>query len=85
MKQVRFTLEALEWLIRHQYVSEETIISWVLFQPQERRYVDSDHFEISFNVKRNKKFDGVMVGVHETASEFIVYKLHSTRPKFSRR
>jgi len=59
----------------------ETIISWVLFQPRKRKYIDKDHFELSFNVKKDKKLDGIIVGVHETSSEFIVYKLHSTRPR----
>jgi len=81
MKQVRLTPEAYEWLVRHPYVSVETIISWVLFQPRKRKYIDKDHFELSFNVKKDKKLDGIIVGVHETSSEFIVYKLHSTRPR----
>ena len=83
MKQVRLTPEALEWLARHPYVSVETIISWVLFQPEKRKYIDEDHFELSFNVKKDDKLDGVIVGVHETSWEFIVYMLHSTKPQIA--
>jgi hypothetical protein len=85
MKQVRLTPEALEWLVRHPYVSVETIISWVQFQIDERVYVDEDHFKLTFNVKKDKKFDGVLVGVHEKPKEYVVYQLHSTKPKFAKR
>lgn len=79
-KTIELGPSAYKWLLRHRFMSEDVIISVIQdFPLTVRGYINADHFKLSFNRKKNKKFVKVIIWVHETSTKYFVYKLHSTR------
>ena len=79
-KTIELSPSAYSWLLRHPFMREDVIISVIQdFPITVREYINGDHFKLSFNRKKNKKFVKVTIWVHETPTRCFVYKLHSTR------
>ena len=54
-KAVQLSPTAHEWLRRHQFLSEEVILSVVLHCPtNERKYTDSNHFQIDLGEEKTE-------------------------------
>jgi len=79
-KTIELGPSAYRWLLRHRFMTEDVIISVIQdFPIIVREYINDDHFTLSFNRKKNKKFVKVIIWVHETLTKYYVYKLHSRR------
>jgi hypothetical protein len=79
-KAVQLSPTAHEWLRRHQFLSEEVILSVVLHCPtNERKYTDSNHFQIDFRRRKDGGFVKITIWVHDRATEYYVGKMHSQR------
>ena len=80
-KAVELGPTAYLWLTRHRFVSGPVIVSVVQNSPTaSRKYVDDDHFTISFRRKKNRRLVEITVWVEERTLTYFVYKIHSKRP-----
>lgn len=79
-KTVELSYSAYRWLLRHDFMTEDDILSVIKdFPIAVREYIDMDHFKLSFNKKKNRKFVRVTIWVQETSTRYLVYKIHSIR------
>jgi hypothetical protein len=79
-KRVELSAASYRWMLRHSFLSEETIIGIVMNCSLDQRMVlDVDEFQIPFIRKKNGKFVRIFLWVEERKSTFYVYKIHSTK------
>jgi hypothetical protein len=82
-KRVELSLTAYKWMLRHRFISEETLIGIVLHCPlEERKYTGKNKFQISFKRRKNRKFVEITLWVEERQETFCIQKIHSTRVQF---
>jgi hypothetical protein len=78
-KTVELSSTAYRWMLRHRFISEETLIGIVLNCPfEERRYFNENKFQIKFKRKKNKKLVEITLWVEELQHTFYIRRIHST-------
>ena len=79
-KTIELKPTAYRWLLRHRFMTEDVIMSVIQDLPlTNRENINANHFKLSFNRKKNKKFVKVIMWIHETSTKYIVYKMHCTK------
>lgn len=80
IKTVELSFTAYKWMLRHRFISEETLIGVVLHCPlEERRYIGENRFQIKFKRRKNKKLVEITLWVEERPNIFFIQKIHSTK------
>lgn len=79
-KTVELSPTAYRWMLRHRFISEETLIGIVLHCPlKERKYLGENKFQIKFKKRKNKKLVEITLWVEESPYTFYIQRIHSTR------
>ena len=81
-KRVELSEAAYQSLLRHPFITEERITSWVLQTPEsERNYTDEEHFDIRPRTRKGCHVLEILILVHEQSITYLVYGIHTINLK----